>query len=256
MSCGATIFRPAMTTPMAFPGSFSSSLQKFSYAFAGIGLLELISNVLRTDYPLFHYLCKPLIMISLSVFFFYQMLHQHERTYYLMQAAILFSLMGDIFLMFEGDLFFQLGLGSFLLAQIFYILVFAAAPKGSPGPVLWRKPWLILPFGAYAFGLISLMYEQLGPLLIPVLVYATALSCMVLAALNRWRRVRQDSFAYVFLGALLFLISDSMIAVNRFASDILPIPMVSVWIMLTYIVAQYLIVAGVLLQLKSESPQG
>jgi uncharacterized membrane protein YhhN len=53
----------------------------------------------------------------------------------------------------------------------------------------------------------------------------------------------------VFLGALLFMISDSLIALDRFGSDLLPLPWAGFWIMLTYIAAQYLIVVGMLIQL-------
>jgi uncharacterized membrane protein YhhN len=228
---------------------FPVYFRTFTWGYACMGLLELVSNLLFDYLPLLHYLVKPMIMISLSVFYFYQMMHRRDWAHYLMQAALLFSLMGDLFLMFRGDWFFQLGLGSFLLAQIAYIGVFSQTQSdGEVGPILLRKPWLVLPFLAYGLALIAILYPNLGSLLLPVVIYALALTTMTLMALNRWRRVPQDSFSFVFLGALLFFISDSLIAVDRFAHDLLNIPLAKVWIMLTYMVAQYLIVMGILIQ--------
>ncbi len=234
------------------PGdNLARSIRNFAGVYAVVDLLVLIAGMLQEGLPIFYYFCKPLVMTSLSIFFFYQMLGRHNREYYLMQGAILFSLMGDIFLMFQGALYFQLGLGSFLIAQILYISVFSLSPKGELKGVLRRKPWLIIPFLLYAYSLLYFLFPYLGELLIPVTIYAMALMTMALAALNRWRKVRQESFAYVFAGSLLFMISDSLIAINRFAYEVLPISFAQTWIMLTYMAAQYGIVIGMLIYLKS-----
>ncbi|MFK7925884.1 MAG: lysoplasmalogenase [Bacteroidia bacterium] len=234
------------------PGdSLARSVRNFAGVYAVIDLLVIIAGMLRADVPILYYIGKPLIMLSLSIFFFYQMLGRHSKEYYLMQGAILFSLMGDIFLMFTGGQYFQMGLGSFLIAQILYIMVFSLSPKGEIKAVLRRKPWLLLPFILYAFGLLYLLLPRLGELTIPVTIYAICLAGMALMALNRWRRVRQESFAYVFAGALLFMISDSLIALDRFASDLLPLYSAETWIMLTYVTAQYGLVIGMLIHLKS-----
>jgi len=64
-------------------------------------------------------------------------------------------------------------------------------------------------------------------------------------ALNRSGRVADISFKLVFVGSLLFLLSDSMIAFNKFHSDI---PLAGFLIMITYIAAQYLIMRGLILE--------
>jgi uncharacterized membrane protein YhhN len=64
-------------------------------------------------------------------------------------------------------------------------------------------------------------------------------------ALNRKGRVNKRSFQLVFIGSLLFVISDSMIAVDKFYGEI---PQAGFWIMLTYISAQYLIMRGLILE--------
>jgi len=64
---------------------------------------------------------------------------------------------------------------------------------------------------------------------------------MSMMALNRRGRVNPPSFRYVFFGSILFLLSDSMIAINKFSTEF---PLAGFWIMITYISAQYLIMRG------------
>jgi len=225
------------------------SHRKFTFLFTIIALLQLSSNFLRDYFPWFHYLSKPAIMISLGLFFYAHISSKWNRFTAFMLIAIIASLFGDIFLMLAGD-YFIWGLGSFLLAHIFYLLVFTAYGLSpiSQESLLKRKPWLVLIFLVYAVLLIGILYPYLGKMLIAVCIYALVIMSMSLAALNRWKRVSQKSFAFVFMGALLFMLSDSMIAINKFAFDI---PLSHLWIMTTYITAQYLIVMGILRQMLS-----
>ena len=151
--------------------------------------------------------------------------------------------------MFGGNQWFIAGLASFFLAHVGYIIAFFhRSPPLGPPSLLRRRPWLILPFLIFATVLLGLVLPGSGPLKLPVLAYATVIISMTLAALNRWSHVAERSFSGVFSGALLFVISDSMIAIDRFASELLPIPGVAIWIILTYMSAQYLIITGLLEQ--------
>jgi uncharacterized membrane protein YhhN len=90
-------------------------------------------------------------------------------------------------------------------------------------------------------GLVAILYGRLGGFKIPVLIYAAVLTGMVLVALFRFGKTTTASFAMVFGGAILFMISDSLIAVNKFLEIL---PRGGFWIMASYIAAQYLIVTG------------
>ena len=92
-------------------------------------------------------------------------------------------------------------------------------------------------------GLIVILFPSLGSLKIPVLVYAIALMVMVMMALFRYGRTGTRSFWMVFVGAAVFMSSDSLLAINKFYSSIY---LSGLFIMLTYTTAQYLIVEGVL----------
>jgi uncharacterized membrane protein YhhN len=75
------------------------------------------------------------------------------------------------------------------------------------------------------------------------LVYAGVLTYMVLSALFRFGKTNSGSFTMVFGGAILFMMSDSLIAINKFLE---PLSMAGFWVMITYITAQFLIVKGLL----------
>ena len=147
--------------------------------------------------------------------------------------------------------FFLVGLVGFLITHILYTIVFAKVDLPSVKPILKSKPWLLLPLLAYMAVLISQLVpaiysvELTKPFLAPVLVYSTAIATMVVFALNRYGRVDDSSFALVFAGAILFMISDSIIAINKF---IVPFEFARIAIMVLYISGQYLIAKGCLKQ--------
>jgi uncharacterized membrane protein YhhN len=233
--------------------SFDRSLSRFTLLYALVALLELISNFLTESMPFFHYVAKPSIVLSLLIFYQFHARTRDGRLKYGVVFALFFSLLGDCLLMFSSKTFFLLGLGAFLMAHLCYIVAFSQTHNLlGERALLRRKPWLLFFFAVYFAILMVMVFPGLGPMRIPVLTYATVIMVMVLMALNRWKRVPQDSFSWVFLGALLFMLSDSLIAITRFG---FPIPFSQTWIMLTYMAAQYLIVAGMLWQIRAPRPQ-
>jgi uncharacterized membrane protein YhhN len=91
--------------------------------------------------------------------------------------------------------------------------------------------------------MLSVLLPSLGDLKIPVTIYASVISIMLLFAFNGFLVWENPGNKYIFVGAIVFVISDSILAVNKFYS---PIERSSFFIMLTYLVAQYLIVVGIL----------
>ena len=238
---------------MATTKEYLQTKSKPSAAFLGlfliIALMEMAAIALDETFPYLEIFTKPLIMLSLVGYYYAQTRRQIDRVSGFMYIAIFFSLCGDIFLWFSGEKFFLLGLGSFLLAHICYIAAFSLShtkQANRPQSLLKRKPWLVLIFVAYASLLIWGLYPSLGQMLIPVVVYATIIMLMAIAALNRWQRVSDASFGWVFLGALLFVLSDSLIALGRFGDHLFSIPLLRYWIMSTYMCAQLCIVLGML----------
>lgn len=91
--------------------------------------------------------------------------------------------------------------------------------------------------------LFYVMFDGLGDMLYPVTVYMLVILTMAVTAFLRQGKVLPISYTLVFLGALLFMLSDSILALNKFYK---PLPLSNISIMLTYALAQYFIVLGLL----------
>ena len=159
--------------------------------------------------------------------------------------ALLFTWIGDVILLFAdiAEIYFILGLICFLIAHIIYCVVFNNQIKTKA-----RKNSILFGIGSfiialYLIGMLSVLLPFLGDLKIPVTVYASVISIMVLFAFNGFFVWKNPGNKYIFIGAIAFVISDSILAMNKFYA---PIERSSFLIMLTYLVAQYLIVIGIL----------
>lgn len=159
-----------------------------------------------------------------------------------MVLALLFSLAGDILLMFDDQnpMFFLFGLIAFLIAHIMYIIVFIKHRNKSKQPFLFITILLI-----YAVGLFYLLKSGLEAMLLPVVFYMIVILTMATTAFLRKGNVPFQNYNLVFLGAVLFLVSDSLLSLNMFYK---PIPFANILIMLTYGFAQFFIVLGILKQ--------
>ena len=212
--------------------------------FSVIVVLELTGRF--TDRIELEYMVKPLIMIWIALYF---LIFRKKKQFTLpVLLAFFFSWVGDNFLMFSGksELFFFAGVGGFFVAQLTYIYTFATfREKEARGP-LQKNSWLVLPFLVYVAVIYILLLPGLEGVMKPIiLVYALSLVGMSMMALNRKGRVGEKSFQLAFVGSLLFLISDSMIALNKFYHEF---ALAGFWIMITYIAAQYLIMRGLILE--------
>jgi len=192
-------------------------------------------------------LTKPLLMIVLGWYFFVATSENRTVSHKLILAGLVFSFSGDVNLMFvnQNEIFFLLGLVSFLITHILYILAFRKDSANDNKPrVLKTKPWIGIPVLLLFALLMYVLFEHIPEeMKIPVVIYSSVITLMVLAAINRHSRVSDYSFFMVLLGAVLFMFSDSIIAINKFYH---PFDLANFFIMFLYITAQYLIVKGVL----------
>ena len=216
--------------------------------FALIVLVELSGRWMENIQM--EYLVKPLIMVWMALYF---LIFKKKKSFvWPVLLAFFFSWLGDNFLMFsdKGEVFFFAGVGGFFFAQLAYIYTFARYSEQAVKGYLRRKPWVALIFLAYLAGILFLLFPGLEGMMKPIiLVYALSLIGMSMMALNRKERVRRKSFLLVFVGSILFLLSDSMIALNKFYAEFW---LAGFWIMLTYIGAQYLIMRGLILEEERE----
>jgi uncharacterized membrane protein YhhN len=153
----------------------------------------------------------------------------------LILAGLLCSLLGDIALMFP-EKWFTAGLASFLAAHVFYILAFKPGP-GRPIPTGMFVPFLI--FGLLMFRILA---PSLGRLKLPVFVYIAAITAMAGLAAGRFVDGGGTRPLLAFAGAVLFLVSDSVLAYDRFAKKLGPAQAI---ILGTYFPAQLLIALSI-----------
>lgn len=215
---------------------------KIHLLFFALALLHLYSiwvnnNTLRL-------ISKPLICISL-IFMLYQATKLQSRTQKLIGLGLLFGCLGDIFLMLPNQ--FVAGLGAFLIGHIFYVLSFV---KQSPKHI-WSKPkdfvLIALVLLAYSYYLYTILSPSLGPLQIPVILYILVISAMAFFAYTRRYNVSFLSFILCFIGALLFIFSDSILALNKFVAYLAHS---GIYIMSSYILAQYAITLACIVDKK------
>jgi len=154
------------------------------------------------------------------------------KTQTLMLAALTCSLAGDILLSFKG--LFLPGLGAFLVAQVIYCILFTGQFKKSRNGFIWLAGIVL-----YAVSMGSFIIPNAGPFSWVVGIYLLAISCMAISAGFR----NDPKFIWVALGAFIFMLSDSLIAINKFVQ---PFPYAGVAIMVSYYVAQLLITLGII----------
>jgi uncharacterized membrane protein YhhN len=183
--------------------------------------------------------CKPILIPALLIYFFLDGNANRERSAYPVILALFCSWAGDVLLLFDSrPLFFLGGLSAFLVAHLFYIIFFYRAGRDEK---LKPRILLILVVGAYYAILISFLLPYLGEMRIPVLVYGIVISLMLLLALHLSRLENRSAGKFLMLGAILFVISDSTLAVNKFYKPFLGGGLI---VMLTYAIAQYSIMQG------------
>ena len=179
---------------------------------------------------------KPFLMIILLVYFVSVSGAFPTWRWYVV-LGLVFSWAGDVFLISNN--WFEHGLVAFLIAHLFYIAAYHQTGAAS-GQL---KPLDIIKVCLYGVVLIAFIYPGLGNMLFPVLLYALVLLSMAIWAHKRRGSTNHRSFMLVATGAMLFALSDGMIAVNKFA---VAIPAERILIMTTYIIAQYLIIQGLI----------
>ena len=211
---------------------------KFAILFWILSAVEITGNII--DYPSIHFFVKPLLIPALAAWVYFGKESSGKKN--LLLAGLVFSFAGDVLLLFESrwHAAFIFGLAAFLITHIFYIIFFLRH-KPVTLSLLKKQPLTGVLVIIYGAALVWLLFPSLGPLKIPVIIYAMAICSMMLCSLHIFLKVNAPSNLFYVLGALLFVLSDSILAVNKFYE---PVTAAGGLIMLTYCAAQFFIVKG------------
>jgi uncharacterized membrane protein YhhN len=145
------------------------------------------------------------------------------------QRALALGGVGDVALLGRSDLAFTAGLVSFLASHVAWIIALRHRPGGGR---LRARPVLAAPYVAAFGALNACLWKRTGKDRAPVLVYSTALLAMSLAALD----CRSSKTV---AGGALFLVSDALLALEKFGG--MHLPANESLVMLTYTSAQALL---------------
>lgn len=148
------------------------------------------------------------------------------------RRALLLGGLGDVALLAPGQAAFTAGLGSFLVGHAAWVRALRGRPGGGR---LRRRPWLAAPYVLVWAGANAALWGRTGRDRVPVLVYSAALTATALAALDTGDRRAA-------VGGALFLGSDGLLALERFAGVALPAH--EGLVMASYTTAQAMLAAG------------
>lgn len=209
-------------------------------SFIGFSLVYLLLILLGWETIAWFF--KPFLLPFLILHVFLQ---EPFITKKILLTALTLSWIGDIILMFadKGELYFIAGLIAFLLSHISYIILFNKQLKiylNKSKIIFWVGVTVIV---IYLIVIMLLLLPSLGDLKIPVLLYALTISIMLLFALKGFLNWQKPANSYILIGATVFVASDSVLAFDKFYA---PLQYGSFLIMATYLLAQYLIVVGIL----------
>ncbi|TFF87741.1 MAG: lysoplasmalogenase, partial [Promethearchaeota archaeon] len=190
------------------------------------------------------FITKPPLVPLLILFYIFSIIPRLPNWAFIL--GLFFGFLGDVFLMLGREAkWFMYGLSSFLIGHIFYIITFGLSIFN-----ILAFPWwgflLIIPEILMVAVVLVKIKGKMGNLRIPTLVYVGVIFLMSFFAVLRLATYQIISFSFLlpWIGSLLFIISDGIIALDKFDKHI---PHDRFLVMITYGLAQYLITQGIII---------
>ncbi|MBM3182007.1 MAG: lysoplasmalogenase [Chloroflexi bacterium] len=212
-----------------------------AFVFAALEALALSRDWLKLEY-----IAKPAVILAL--FFWLWTSAGLNGALLWFGLGLLLSLAGDVLLMISLDRFFLAGLVAFLFAHVAYVI-------GFNTPVPEMSVWgiaLAIFIGLGGARVVRRIIDALaaqgqGRMRGPILVYSIIISLMILSAMLKLTDVKWEAGAalLVSLGAILFYISDIILAWNKFVS---PLQHGRIYNIAAYHLGQIALIAGVIAQ--------
>lgn len=193
--------------------------------------------------PLLIYIFKPLIIFSL-LFLYVFSLPKRIKWYVI---ALELSFFGDVLLLFSGELFFMGGLVSFLMAHFLFIKIVISRIKAVN---FLKVLFSAIPFLAVFGLLIFTLKDSLDEMLWPVVIYGLTIATFGAVSFLDFLNTKSKKSLLMLFGAVVFMISDSLLAINKLYN---PAHILEVFVMITYVLAQYLIFHSMILDTEKSS---
>jgi uncharacterized membrane protein YhhN len=208
------------------------------FVFVLVSVLDIVGVIFKIAVLI--QIFKPLILLSLLVLYVISV-SKINKTYIL---ALIFSFFGDVFLMFSEDVYFKVGLVSFLIAHLFFIkIVLKSIQKATVSTIIISS----IPYFTSFLILILFLKNSLNELLIPVIIYGLTISIFGTVSLISYLNQKSKKSLLMLVGATVFIVSDTVLAINKFYA---PSHVFSVLTMFSYIIAQYFIYRSMIFKVK------
>ena len=185
------------------------------------------------------YFTKTLLVPLLTLFYIISVANLNG----VILSALICCFLGDFFLLWsQKKTFFIIGLLSFLMGHIFYTIAFLQTTSFLSGIPKWFY-FSLLPYIWYGIFILKKLNPYLHSMKVPVIVYLNVILIMSFASFTRIWALKGLSFWLPFIGSIFFMASDSLLAFRNFK-----VKLSRGWvsIMITYILAQLLIILGFL----------
>jgi uncharacterized membrane protein YhhN len=212
-------------------------------------VVAIAASLLGPGYAMLLFVFKPLTT-ALVIAYAWPRGAGSPRQQRFVRIGLVLSLVGDVFLLWPKEGFLP-GLVSFLLAHLAYIAAFCVPAR------LAARPLVFIAYAVVAALILSQLWPGVpGALRAPVLGYVVCLAAMAAQAAVWWRTASGSADERLAraaaIGGLLFMVSDSLLAINKFA---LPLPFASLWILATYWAAQWCIASSLRPSHSFEQPR-
>lgn len=192
-------------------------------------------------------------LFLIPILFIYLVLNVKKDAYQtsktIIYVGLIASFFGDFFLIYTGNLFFVAGMIAFLITHFCYTLFFIKANnvKFNKATEFFIAAIIVI---IVAIKLLTFLKPYLGALAFPVKIYMAAICIMTATAANLLgdKKLKNLGLTFFLPGAILFVLSDSVLAVNFF---LYKDTVLNVVVMLSYGYAQCLIVQGFAKYLKA-----
>lgn len=210
----------------------------FSILFLALLGIDLCVKLWADPFP-WRYLTKPLLVISLIIFYVKNSNEFSKRNFSAVLVALLCFLMGDILLIsHEIELLLILGILIFSIGKLLYVYRLSHQEDFKLVTIV---PFLLISF-CYMFLMFYVIYDNLGTYFIPVLIYIFISQLMFLMAYLRYSVIVLKGFSLVFLGVIFFIASESIMSLKLFYGDVF---MQDFFVLLFYGLAQFFIIFGI-----------
>jgi uncharacterized membrane protein YhhN len=184
-------------------------------------------------------LLVPFLMLLFTILFSG---NKSSKRFILPIIALLGSFSGDLLLAFDGSQFFLFGMLGFMITHISNGIYFYTLHSITLKKAKYAKLALLVLAVSCSF-IVFVIKENAGAFFIPIIVYMLLIATMTILSANLAESIEYNHAAihYFIPGAVLFVLSDGLLAINKFN---LQDPSIDIFVMLTYGLAQLYLVMG------------